>query len=54
MNKKNIWSGVVPNGTVSGKKGAKALPQKINMHFLDKPIVQKSLGSNKFNKSKKV
>ena len=50
INRKN------PTGALPSKGGPKQLPQFINMHFLDKPIVQSGprLGSNKHNKVAKV
>lgn len=56
MDKTKAVSQCIPNGTVSGKSGAKATDTKINMHFLDKPIVQSGskLGSNKHNKTQRV
>lgn len=40
--------------TGPGKSGVKSLPENINLHFLDKQIVQVGLGSNKSNKTSKV
>ncbi len=56
MSKTKAVSLAVPNGTVPSRGGAKVPTGKINMHFLDKPIIQSGskLGSNKHNKTSKV